>query len=104
MNIFEYHMYEAERCDNGEIVRGDKINILCDFYIVNHDINYNAYLVKHETLRRVAVKPIEAKSYETCPNCGSYNISFMRTNDLYGEPPEPFDCDYCPDCGQRLER
>lgn len=85
--IQEFTMYEAERCDNGELIQGQ----ICygegsafiaydnDFY---KNLAYrNWYLetdrffeVKSETVRRVSVKPIiklnGANVYlPHCPNC-----------------------------------
>lgn len=101
MNISEYYQYEADRSDNGETVRGYFAysgwgNPL--IHETNDDKRFlRSYLVKPETVRRVAVKPIttivegykvEIKKHQ-CPNCKNYLF--------LGHP------NFCMDCGQALD-
>lgn len=102
--IPEYYMYEAERCDNGETVRGyyafKELNSKEEHFIIRETVGtaftatyFTNYEVKPETLRRVAVKPKQTDLYgyenkRICPNC-----EFIVFNDF----------DYCVTCGQRLD-
>lgn len=85
-NIPEYYQWEAERCDNSEIVRGylahddriiDPIDENGDMYMNEYGvIDGRAIMIKPETVRRLTVKPkfIEsefgAEVDLLCPNCG----------------------------------
>lgn len=92
MNILEYYQYEAERCDNGEMVRGYYTRehffgaTFGDFIYrdrVDTSLGLKGIIwldgekcrVKRESVRRVAVEPIEEyNDYEKrntykCPNC-----------------------------------
>lgn len=78
MNIPEYYMYEAERCDNDEKIQGGlTITENGKVYIIQHDgcVDFHKECfdiieVKPETVRRVAVKPVQKeKHYWNCPNC-----------------------------------
>lgn len=113
MNIPEYFMCEAERCDNGEIVRGQLINRSQEYFhkysiaTTPHSTKFRDgrqvivfetfYEVKPETVKRVAMKPIfdggingESEKY-SCPNCLSLLWHRLRQDKC------------CPDCMMAID-
>lgn len=97
--IPEYYMCEAERVDNGESVRGERITFLDKVLIIDNKTGAGplrkiprpglytfecyVYEVKPETVRRVvAVKPRKSVSMEitgVCPNC---SLAFIRKDNF----------------------
>lgn len=87
--IPEYYQHEAERCDNGVLIKGLRAS---ERYIkpnnygivyrnkkgIEAEMHCKVVEVKPETVRRVAVKPInvyndyEKRERHKCPNCKRY--------------------------------